>query len=150
MITMRLRILFYCLAPLLVVNYGCDTTASGDLPAGTTEVTHTHEGGEEHTHLVGSEDQPALGVTVWTDEFELFMEHPPLRAEIPAVLAIHLTELEGSKPVSEGPVVVRFMKGQELVKLLTMGNPEVPGLFVPEVIFDTGSGGNRWGCDYLF
>ena len=137
MTNIRLRILCYCLAPLLVMSYGCDTTASGDLPAGTTEVTHTHEGGEEHTHLVGSEDQPNLGVTVWTDEFELFMEHPPLRAEIPANFAIHLTELEGSKPVTEGPVVVRFMKGQELAKLLTMGNPEVPGLFVPEVIFDT-------------
>jgi RND family efflux transporter MFP subunit len=137
MTRIRPRILSYCLAPLLVLSYGCDTTASGDLPAGTTEVTHTHEGGEEHTHLVGSEDQPALGVTVWSDGFELFMEHPPLRAEIPAVFAMHLTELEGSKPVSEGPVVVRFMKGQELVKLLTMGNPEVPGLFVPEVIFDT-------------
>lgn len=120
----------------MVISYGCNTVESGDLPAGTTEVTHTHEGGEEHTHLVGSEDQPALGVTVWTDKFELFMEHPPLRAEIPASLAFHLTELEGSNPVSEGPVLVRFMKGQELVKVLTMGNPEVPGLFVPEVIFD--------------
>jgi RND family efflux transporter MFP subunit len=134
---MNLRMLYYCLPLLMVISYGCDTTASEDLPAGTTEVTHTHEGGEEHTHLVGSEDQPSLGVTVWTDKFELYMEHPPLRAEIPVNFAIHLTELEGSKPVTEGPVLVRFMKGQELVKLLTMGNPEVPGLFVPEVIFDT-------------
>jgi RND family efflux transporter MFP subunit len=134
---MSLRILYYCLSLLLVISYGCNTVESVDLPAGTTEVTHTHEGGEEHTHLVGSEDQPTLGVTVWTDKFELFMEHPPSRAEIPVNFAIHLTELEGSKPVTEGPVLVRFMKGQELVKVLTMGNPEVPGIFVPEVIFDT-------------
>ena len=38
--------------------------------------------------------------------------------------------------MSGGPVLVRFMKGQELVKVLTMGNPEVPGVFVPEVTFD--------------
>lgn len=133
----RPEILCYLLAPLLVVSYGCNTAASGDLPPGTTEVTHAHEGGEEHTHLVGSDDQPTLGTTVWTDKFELLMEHPPLRAEIPSNLAIHLTELEGSKPVTEGPVVVTFMRGEEMVKLLTMGNPETPGLFVPEVIFES-------------
>ena len=120
---------------LLVGSYGCNAAESDPLPT-TVEITHTDESGVEHTHTVAAQEQENFGVTVWTDKFELFLEYPPLRAEIPAVFAAHLTELEGSKPVTEGPVAFRFMKGQEVVKLLMMGNTETPGIFAPDVTFD--------------
>jgi RND family efflux transporter MFP subunit len=90
----------------------------------------------EHTHTVASQEQQNFGVTIWTDKLELFLEYPPVRAEIPAVFAAYLTELKGSKPVTEGPVVFRFMKGQEVVKMLMMGSTETPGIFAPDVTFD--------------
>ncbi len=124
-----------CSSLLLVGSYGCDVAESDTLPT-TVEITHTDESGVEHTHTVASEEQPNFGVTVWTDKLELFLEYPPVRAEIPAVFAAHLTELKGSKPVTEGPVVFRFMKGQEVVKMLMMGTTETPGIFAPDVTFD--------------
>lgn len=120
---------------LLVGSYGCNEAVS-DTPPTTVEITHTDESGMEHTHTVAAAEQENFGVTVWTDKFELFLEYPPVRAEIPAVFAAHLTELKGSKPVTEGPVVFRFMKGQEVVKMLMMGNTETPGIFAPDVTFD--------------
>ncbi len=120
---------------LLVGSYGCSEAESDPLPT-TVEITHTDESGMEHTHTVAAQEQENFGVTVWTDKFELFLEYPPVRAEIPAVFTAHLTELKGSKPVTEGPVVFRFMKGQEVVKMLMMGNTETPGIFAPDVTFD--------------
>ena len=125
-----------CIALLLLVLPACGAAESAD-PEGTAltiEVTHT-EGGEEHTHVVGTEEA-FLTATAWADELELFMEYPPLRAGVPASFAVHLTGLPDSKPVTEGPVIFNFMRGEESVKLLTMGNPEQPGILAPDVVFD--------------
>ncbi len=52
--------LYYCLPLLMVISYGCDTTASEDLPAGTTEVTHTHEGARNTPTLWAVKISPLL------------------------------------------------------------------------------------------
>ena len=121
---------------LLLVLAACSGAESAESDtAFTTEVTHAHEDGAEHTHVVGTEEA-FLTADAWTDELELFMEYPPLRAGVPASFAVHLTVLPDSKPVAEGPVVFHFMKGQDSVKVVTMGNPEQPGIFAPDVVFD--------------
>ena len=126
-----------CIALLLLVLPACGAAESADSQDTglTVEVTHT-EGGVEHTHVVGTEEA-FLTATAWTDELELFMEYPPLRAGVPASFAVHLTGLPDSKPIIEGPVVFHFMRGQESVKLLTMGNPEQPGILAPDMVFDS-------------
>jgi RND family efflux transporter MFP subunit len=132
------NIVWICISLLALVFSACgaaESTESGGATQFTTEVTHAHEDGAEHTHVVGTEEA-FLTATAWTDELELFMEYPPLRAGVPASFAVHLTGLPESKPVVEGPVIFHFMRGQESVKLLTMGNPEQPGILAPDVVFD--------------
>ena len=125
-----------CIALLLAVLPACGAAEPADSQETglTVEVTHT-EGGSEHTHVVGTEEA-FLTATAWGDGLELFMEYPPLRAGVPASFAVHLTGLPESKPVVEGPVIFNFMRGEESVKLLTMGNPEQPGILAPDIVFD--------------
>jgi len=91
----------------------------------------------------GSSNQDAeaeaesIAITVWTEQFELFMEYPQLRVGIPARFAAHLTNLETFEPVVKGTVVFEFIGEREVVRRVTVEEPIRPGIFVPEVYFET-------------
>ncbi len=78
----------------------------------------------------------SIAITVWTEQFELFMEYPQLRVGIPARFAAHMTHLETFEPVVKGPVVFEFVGDREVVKRVTVEEPIRPGIFVPEVTFE--------------
>jgi len=79
----------------------------------------------------------SITVTLWTEQFELFMEYPQLQVGVPAQFAAHLTNLKTFQPVTEGPVVFEFIGERGIVKKVTEEEPIRPGIFVPVVYFET-------------
>ncbi len=94
--------------------------------------SHSH-GGTTHTH---AEDEPSIAVTFWSEELELFMEYPVLEVGKQVRFAVHLTKLADFRPISEGPVLFRFAKDGTQPKMVTVGAPEVPGIFGPTLTFE--------------
>lgn len=78
----------------------------------------------------------SIGVTVWNEQLELFMEYPQLQVRVPARFAAHLTNLKSFEPVTKGPVAFQFIGKQGLVKEVTLEEPTRPGVFIPEVTFE--------------
>lgn len=106
----------------------------GDSPSQPTaeSATHSHEG-TTHTH---ADEIASVAITKWTDDLELFMEYPVLRVGTPARFSVHLTRLDGFRPVSQGPVLFQFAKAGATPKIVTVGAPSVVGIFGPTVTFD--------------
>ena len=96
------------------------------------EDAHSH-GGATNFH---PDDKPSISVTLWTDDLELFMEHPQLSVGRAAKFVVHLTRLADFQPVTRGPILFRFVKSGAPPRMVTVGNPDVPGIFVPTVTFN--------------
>ena len=93
--------------------------------AGTHEDEHAHEGGEEKT----------AQVTVWTDRFELFVEHAFIVANVPVQFITHVSDLETLHPRREGPVtfVLQGPSGERLEHVEK--SPARAGIYLPELTF---------------
>jgi membrane fusion protein, heavy metal efflux system len=96
------------------------------------DAVHSHDG-TTHSH---ADEEASVAVTLWTNHLELFMEYPVLRAGRPAKFAVHLTKLGDFEPLSQGPALFRFTKAGASPKMVTVGAPEVAGIFGPTVTFD--------------
>ena len=59
---------------------------------------HTHEGHEQEAHEHGENTE---SVTIWTDTVEAFVEYDQLTPNEPSRMLIHLTWLDGHRPVTE-------------------------------------------------
>lgn len=81
--------------------------------------------------------EESIAVTLWTDQFELFMEYPVLRVGNAARFAAHLTHLATFQPVTSGPVRFEFYREGRIVESVVVREAVRPGIFIPEVIFDT-------------
>ena len=57
-----------------------------------------HDEGDHHDH------EPAVNVTRWTGELEVYVNHPHVVAGEPFEMAVHITRLETAAPVIEGRV----------------------------------------------
>jgi membrane fusion protein, heavy metal efflux system len=73
----------------------------------------------------------ALSVTRWTDKTELFAEYPPLVAGETSRFAIHLTQLEPFRALTEGHVDVHLRGGQD--ETFSVDAPSRPGIFGVDV-----------------
>ncbi len=85
-----------------------------------------------------SAEPESVSVTVWNEQLELFMEHPPLRPGVPAKFAVHLTDLSSFQPVRQGPVEFRFEPASGPAEVVTVEDPLRAGIFGPEVTLSRG------------
>ncbi len=78
---------------------------------------HTHDHKDEHAHAAeghdkdhghGHGDGPTVGITRWTDDLELFAEHPPAVVGREVPFLAHVTILDGFRAVEEGHVVLEL------------------------------------------
>lgn len=120
---------FLLLLPLVL--WSC----SGSAKEGSAEVDIHIHAGEDSAHI-HADEEASVSVSLWTDEIELFMEHPFLRVGRPARFLIHLTKLSDFRPVAQGPVLFRFVKDQTPPKMVVVDSPSVPGIFGPAVTFE--------------
>jgi len=109
---------------LLVLGCG-DNTPDG----------HSH-GDDAHDHAATEHhDGHGSGVTatVWSDAVEVFAERPVMVAgETSAPWAVHVTRLDGYRPVTEGTLTLRFRRPDGAAYVHTVEGPPAPGLFTPQ------------------
>ena len=74
-----------------------------------------------------------LSVTRWTDKTELFAEYQPLAVGSTSRFAIHLTQLESFKAITDGVVEVRLQGGAGQPEVFRVQGPSRPGIFGVDV-----------------
>lgn len=79
------------------------------------------------------EERETLSVTRWTEKTELFAEYPALAVGETSRFAIHLTQLETFKALTEGHVEVHLRGGSNAAEVFTVDRPSRPGIFGVDV-----------------
>jgi membrane fusion protein, heavy metal efflux system len=73
-------------------------------------------------------------VTEWTDQMELFMEHPPLISGQEVQFIVHLTKVENFKPVLHGKLTLSFEPHAGKGIVIESDAPARDGIFLPTAI----------------
>jgi RND family efflux transporter MFP subunit len=70
---------------------------------------------------------------VWSKSVEIFAEHPMMVAgETTAPWAVHVTRLDGYRPLTEGTLTLRFRRSDGAAYVHTVEGPSSPGIFTPQ------------------
>ena len=115
---------------------GCGDSSSNGHSHGGDEHSHSAEQTtEEHGHGSG------ITTTVWAESVEIFTEHPTMVAgETSAPWAVHVTRLDGYRPLTEGALTLRFRRPDGAAYVHTVEGPSEPGIFTPQpTIPETGT-----------
>jgi RND family efflux transporter MFP subunit len=92
--------------------------------------THDHDG-HHHSHDTHAVEFPRAGATAWTERFELFADFPVMLADKENDLAIHVTDLQGYVPVSEGRLEFSLISADgKVVASAIAEQPVEPGIFL--------------------
>lgn len=84
-----------------------------------------HEAHDDHEHEEGT-----LSYTLFSDDYELFVEFPALVVGQTSAFAAHFTQLNTYKPVSEGKLTVSIIQGNKGIRH-SIDAPSSPGIFRP-------------------
>ena len=84
------------------------------------------------------EEALSTAITLWEDDFELFMEYPVPEVNEPGKCIIHLTRLSDFSAITDGSVCLNFT--DKTGKVLTVESDQLlrEGIFTPEVEFKSG------------
>lgn len=100
--------------------------------AGSPAASSSHAPAEEaHDH---DHEPQSARITVWTDRFEVFAEHPAPAAGQAVTFVTHVTRLSDGKPRSEGPVTFRLRLGATSLEHFQAA-PARPGIYLPRLHF---------------
>jgi len=84
---------------------------------------------DAHAHSEGSSQ-----VTVWTDQFEIFLEYPPIMVGIPTAFVTHVSNLMTGEPRRTGPVTFVLSQGTSKARHIDPA-PARTGIYIPELTF---------------
>ena len=103
--------------------------------------SHGAEGGHSTSQATEGGHGSGIVTTVWSDSVEIFAEHPAMVAgETSAPWAVHVTRLDGSDPLTEGTLTLRFRRPDGAAYVHTVEGPPEPGIFAPQpTIPETGT-----------
>ncbi|HKL87403.1 MAG TPA: efflux RND transporter periplasmic adaptor subunit [Salinibacter sp.] len=120
------------LALAVLIGAGIVLTGCADEPSGG----HSHgPGGSHGTAQAEAEHGHGSGVvtTVWSEGVEIFAEHPAMVAgETSAPWAVHVTRLDGYRPLTEGALTLRFRRSDGAAYVHTVEGPSSLGIFTPQ------------------
>ena len=122
---------------------------------------HAHEHPEGHDHHAAGHGhgKPVVGITRWSERFELFAEHEPALTGEPFELLVHLTVLDGFRALSdasirlelEGPAAAEARAETPIqpgiYRLETV--PPKPGTYTARLIVEGDGGGTIDGFDVV-
>ncbi|MFH1842593.1 MAG: efflux RND transporter periplasmic adaptor subunit [bacterium] len=101
-----------------------------------TSVTALGSPAGEHAHEhTTAGDRPTVQATVWTDEFEVFVEHPVAVAGEPVTFVVHVTDQQAFRPRSEGSVLFNLYCEGVVLATHEESEPARPGIYTPELTF---------------
>lgn len=89
------------------------------------DVVGGHADHDDHGHEAG-----ALSYTLFSKDYELFVEFPALTVGQSSSFAAHFTQLSNYKPVSEGKLTVSIIQGDKVIRH-SVEAPSSPGIFRP-------------------
>lgn len=93
---------------------------------------HPHKHDDQSTHDKHDTERPMLSFTHWTDKTELFLEIPILIKGLESTAALHVTALEGFKPVTDGSVQVLLKEAiSTSMERFESTHVTKPGIFKP-------------------
>ena len=82
--------------------------------------------------------------TVWTDRFEVFIEHQLIAAGMPATFVTHVTDLERVEPLRAGALRFVLRSGDEAPLEVVDPAPARAGIYTPKLRFP---GAGAWDID---
>jgi len=89
---------------------------------------------QEHGHDHGAADEvPTVAVTRWTETMELFMEYPEMVAMRSGRFIVHLTVLDGFRPVRDGRITLTFTAPDGRREVRTADTVLRDGVFMPDI-----------------
>lgn len=94
---------------------------------------HDHDHGVESAAHPAEQDMPTIAVTRWTDTMELFMEYPEPVAGRPGRFIIHLTVLDGFRPVRAGEITLVFTAADGSREVRIADSLLRDGIFAPDI-----------------
>lgn len=105
----------YLWVVLMLSHVGCSPQAGAG-----------HEHGEHgHAHA----EDATVALTHWGDKAQLFVEFKALVAGQTSEFAVHLTQLQGHRPISDGRVTVELSGSGSPVERFSVEGTKTPGIF---------------------
>jgi hypothetical protein len=102
----------------------------------TSDSDHNHNEDRSHGHAHdGHGQQKSSQVTVWSDRFEVFLEHPFIVADKPTGFITHVTDRAALKPRRKGPVAFVLTDGLEKSRRHVEKAPARDGIYIPSLTF---------------
>ena len=107
---------------------GCgDDSPGGHSHGGDAPGHSAAQSAEGHDHGSG------ITTTVWSEAVEIFAEYPTMVAgETSAPWAVHVTGLDGYRPLTEGTLTLRFRRPDGAAYVHEADAPSDPGIFAPQ------------------
>jgi membrane fusion protein, heavy metal efflux system len=124
---MNFPMIFIAITILFTASCTSNNTALEIPPehkAAETGHSHDAKGG----HIGESGKIPTVGITVWTNKTELFLDFPVLVIGHESRFAAHFTKLDKHQAMLEGTVSVRLIRGDQDIRD-KVDAPSSPGLF---------------------
>ena len=99
---------------------------------------HDHDHGHDHGDADAHEhEEVALQATAWGERHELFIEHPPVAANVPFVVAAHVTDHLTTQPRTEGELRLELVAPDGSVRTHVEPAPARAGLYLCELTAPT-------------
>src|SRR5215211_6311509 len=84
-----------------------------------------------------AEEEKTAQVTVWSERFEIFLEHRLIVVSTPTKFITHVTDLTTLEPRREGPLTFILRAGPEEPATHVEPTPARDGIYIPELTFPT-------------
>jgi RND family efflux transporter MFP subunit len=115
---------------------------AGSKIVSTSDSSRDHSGHGHGGHDVGRSSQ----VTVWSERFEIFLEHPFVVAGTATEFVTHVTDRVTLKPQRIGPVVFVLTDGSKRSTRHIEKAPARDGIFIPRLTFPQSG---RWNVSLI-
>ncbi|MCS4119230.1 efflux RND transporter periplasmic adaptor subunit [Salinibacter ruber] len=115
----------------VLVGLGIALAGCAEEPSGGH--SHEEEGSHSASHAAEGGHGSGIVTTAWSDSVEIFAEHPTMVVgEASAPWAVHVTRLNGYRPLTEGALTLRFRRPDGAAYVHTVEGPSSPGIFTPQ------------------
>jgi hypothetical protein len=81
------------------------------------------------------EEEKTAQVTVWSERFEIFLEHRLIVVNTPTKFITHVTDLTTLEPRKEGPLTFILRRDSEEPITYVEPTPARDGIYIPELTF---------------
>jgi hypothetical protein len=123
------KLIILAIAVLAAVFAGSRLVSTSD-----SDDTHYQDASHDHGHD-GRHPQKSAQVTVWSDRFEIFLEHPFVIAGTPTEFVTHVTDRVTLQPRRRGPVTFVLSDGSAAPTRHVEQTPTRDGIYIPKLTF---------------